>query len=129
MIDFIDFYIKYPEHPSYLPNKITEDDVINVIIQKYEMILFTNQGEVLGDPEFGGNLEELLYETKVSAAYVENQLNEQILRYIPEIADIGYKLEAVFAEDINNYQEMLFINFELRDYKVFAQIGKLYGGS
>jgi phage baseplate assembly protein W len=93
------------------------------------MILFTNHGELLGDPNFGGNLEELLYETKVSATYVESQLNGQIVEYIPEIADIGYKLEAVFAQDTENYQEMLFINFELKDYKVFAQIGKLYGGS
>jgi phage baseplate assembly protein W len=128
MIDFKDFYIEYPGHPSYEPNTIIEDDVIRVIIQKYEMILFTNQGELLGDPNFGGNLEELLYETKVSAAYVESQLNSQIVEYIPEIADIGYKLEAVFAQDTENYQEMLFINFELKDYKVFAQIGKLYGG-
>lgn len=129
MIDFIDFYIEYPGHPSYEPNTITEDDVIRVIIQKYETILFTNQGEVLGDPNFGGNLEELLYETKVSATYVENQLNNQIVTYIPEIANIGYKLEAVFTQDSGNYQEILFINFELKDYKVFAQIGQLYGGS
>ena len=127
MVNFIDFYIEYPGHPNYNPVRIVEDDIIRVIIQKYEMILFTNQGEVLGEPDFGGNLEELLYETKVSAEFVERQLNEQILRYIPEISKVNYKLEVVFAEDPGNYQEVMFVNFEIQDYKVFAQIGAIYG--
>lgn len=129
MIDFIDFYISYKGHPNYQPDEIEEDDVIRVIIQKYEMILFTNQGEVLGDPLLGGNLEELLYETNVSAAFVEQNLNLQILNYIPEISNIPYKLEVEFVQDTNTFQDFMFINFQIKDYEVFAQIGKLFGGS
>lgn len=127
MIDFIDFYIEYPTHPSYEPNRLGEDDVIRVIIQKYELILFTNQGEVLGDPNFGGNLEELLFETNVSAEFVKRQLNEQIQIYIPEIINVQYVLDVVFAQDPANYQDIMFINFQIQDYKVFAQIGAIYG--
>lgn len=129
MIDFIDFYIEYQGHPYYNPNRINEDDVLRVIIQKYEMVLFTNQGEVLGEPTFGGNLEQLLYETKVSAEFVKRELNQQILFYIPELLNTDYKLDVVFAQDTYNYQEVMFINFEIQDYKVFAQIGTIYGGS
>jgi len=127
MIDFIDFYIEYPTHPSYSPNRLDEDDIISVIIQKYETILFTNQGEVLGDLNFGGNLEELLFETSVSGDFVKRQLNDQIQIYIPEIVNVEYKLDVVFAQDPGNYQDIMFINFEIQDYKVFAQIGAIYG--
>jgi hypothetical protein len=127
MIDFIDLYIEYPNHPNYNPNRLDEDDIIRVIIQKYEMILFTNQGEVLGEPNFGGNLEELLYETSVSADFVKRQLNAQIQRYIPEIINLNYDLDVVFAQDPGNYQDIMFINFQIQDYKVFAQIGSIYG--
>lgn len=129
MIDFRDFYIEYKGHPNFNPERIEEDDVIRVIIQKYEMILFTNQGEVLGEPNFGGNLEELLYQTNVSAEFVKRELNQQILQYIPEIVNVDYKLDVIFVQDITTYQDVMFINFELQDYKVFAQIGTIYGGS
>ena len=129
MIDFRDFYIEYKGHPNFNPERIEEDDVIRVIIQKYEMILFTNKGEVLGEPNFGGNLEELLYQTNVSAEFVKRELNQQILQYIPEIVNVDYKLEVVFVQDTTTYQDVMFINFELQDYKVFAQIGTIYGGS
>lgn len=127
MIDFKDFYIEYPGHPSFVDKRIIEDDVIRVIIQKYETILFTNKGELLGDSDFGGDLEKLLYETKVSSQYVESEITKQIIKYIPEILNVDFKLEAAFVEDTGNYQEILFINFEIKDYRVFAEIGNRYG--
>lgn len=121
--DYTDFYILYQGHPRFEPLELIEDEVINVIIQKYEMILFTNQGEVLSQPQLGANLLELLYETKVSASTVKNNINQQIQRFIPEIANIPYFLDVVFAQDPNNYQDVMFTRFQIRDIEVFAQIG------
>ena len=36
---FIDFYIGYIGHPRFRDPELIEDDVIRVIVQKYEMIL------------------------------------------------------------------------------------------
>ena len=44
--DFRDFYIGYEGHPRFTINKIITDDIIRVIVQKYEMILFTNKVQV-----------------------------------------------------------------------------------
>ena len=76
--NFIDFYIRYPGHPDYIPLELIEDDVVKVIIQKYEMILFTNKGEVLGEPNFGGDLTLLLHETKLSSESIQGDLMAQI---------------------------------------------------
>ena len=53
---FIDFYIGYPGHPRFKNLELIEDDIVRVIIQKYEMVIFTNKGELLGDPNFGATL-------------------------------------------------------------------------
>ena len=55
--DVKDLVIRYPGHPKYQEGRIVEDDEVEVIVQKLEMILFTNRGEVLGNPDIGANLE------------------------------------------------------------------------
>ena len=81
--DFSDFYIQYEGVPKYNSAELVEDDLIRVIIQKYQLILFTIKGEVLGDPDFGANLDELLYETTVSEAFVRDIIQDQLQTYVP----------------------------------------------
>jgi len=120
--NFIDFYIRYPGHPDYIPLELIEDDVVKVIIQKYEMILFTNKGEVLGEPNFGGDLTLLLHETKLSSESVQGELMAQIADYIPEIDKMSYELAVNFYDDPENYQEYMEINFTINGYEVYATI-------
>ena len=122
--DFTDFYILYRGHPRYQLGEINESEPINVIIQKYEVMLFTNKGEVLGDPNFGANLLELLYQTKVSSSYVKEKIEEQIQIYIPELFSANYSLEVVFVQDPENYQDIMFVNLRLADRDIYAQFGR-----
>jgi len=120
--DFKDHYIGYKGHPRFVINKIVEDDVIRVIIQKYEMLLFTNKGELLGDPDFGCDLPKLLFQTKVSAEGVKKIILQQIRKYIPELSTTNFQLQASFFQDPENYQDVLQIDFQLADYEVYALI-------
>ena len=120
--NFIDFYIHYPGHTDYIPLELIEDDVVKVIIQKYHMIIFTNKGEVLGEPNFGGNLTELLHETKLSSESVQGDLMAQIADYIPEIDNMSYELTVNFYDDPERYQEYMEINFSINGYEVYATI-------
>lgn len=121
--DFTDFYIKYPGHPNFTDSSLIEDDIIRVILQKYEMIIFTNKGELLGDPNFGGDLYRLLHQTKVSSKYVEKQLNRQIAEYIPELNGIDHSLNIRFAKDPYKYSDIMFIDFSVKDYEVNSFFG------
>lgn len=121
-LNFTDFYILYPGHPRYNSSELVEDDLIRVIIQKYEMILFTNQSEVYGEPNMGCNLLELLYETGVSAEFVESLIRGQIGLYISELNTINYELEVTFEQDPVNFQDIMFITMRLKDYEVYAII-------
>ena len=124
MFNYTDFYIIDKTDPSYTANQVIEDDIIAVILQKYKMILFTNKGDVMGNPDFGGDLEMLLNETKVSAAYVEKNLNAQITDYIPELVNMDYTLEVVFTQEPSNFYDTMYIFFKISDFEVYAQFGK-----
>lgn len=120
--DFADFYIEYPGHPRFTDNTIIEDDIIRVIIQKWEMILFTNKGELFCDPNFGGDLVTFLHETRLSAETIEKELNEQISTYIPELNTITYTLNVNFYQDPDRYQEYMEVYFQVSEYDVYATI-------
>lgn len=120
--NFTDFYIAYPGHPRFTDKELIEDEVVRVIVQKYEMIVFTNKGEVLGDPNFGADLPKLLFETKVSAKAVENDIRDQITEYIPELRTISYELSVSFYQDPENYQDVMEVFFQISEYDVFLTI-------
>jgi hypothetical protein len=120
--DFTDFYIIYPGHPRFNNLQIIEDDVVRVIIQKWELLIFTNKGELFCDPEFGGDLPKYLHETRLSAESIEMDLRGQISEYIEELQSIEYKLEINFFEDPERYQEYMEIKFEISEYEVFAVV-------
>lgn len=121
--NFTDFYIGYPGHPRFKDPGIIEDDIIRVIIQKYEMILFTNKGEVFGELDFGVNLEELLFETKLSAESIEAMINDQISKYISELSNTNYTLTVSFFEDPERYQDYMEILLNIKDYEVYTIVG------
>ena len=121
-VSFLDFYIGYKGHPRFRSPELVEDDIIRVIIQKYEMILFTNKGELFGDPNFGADLPRYLHETRVSAETVEGNIRAQIVDYIPEVDNIEYSLKIEFYEDPERYQEVMVIGFKVNDYEVFASV-------
>ena len=123
MFDFKDFYILYDGHPRFNSSVTEEDDIMQMIIQKYEVILFTNQGEVYSEPNLGANLESLIFETTVSAEYVQKVINDQIVQFIPEITGINYEINCVFTKDPYNYQDILYVNFKIGKYDVYAKLG------
>jgi hypothetical protein len=120
--NFIDFYIGYPGHPMYRNTELIEDDLVRVIVQKYEMIIFTNKGEILNEPNFGGDLQLLLHETRLSATSIEGDLRAQIADYIPEIDGVGYELTVEFFDDLTRHIEYMVISFTIQGYDVYATI-------
>ena len=121
-LDFTDFYIEYPGHPRFRDLQIIEDDVVRIILQKWEMILFTNKGELFFNPGFGGDLERLLHETRLSADTIESDLNGQINSYISELNGVPYTLKVTFYEDPERHQEYMEVYFSIAEYEIYAVI-------
>ena len=114
--DVKDLVIRYPGHPKYEPGRIIEDDEIEVIVQKLEMILFTNKGEVLGNLDIGANLEYYLWQTRVTTGNLKNKVEEQISTYIPELISIGYSFDVQLYE--GTLRDILYLNFVIKGYNI-----------
>jgi hypothetical protein len=111
-----DLVIRYDGHPKFEKNRIIEDDEIEVIVQKLEMILFTNKGEVLGDIELGCNLEYYLWRTRVTTGTLKSKVEEQINIYIPELATLGYLFNIDLYE--GTLRDILYLNFIIKGYNI-----------
>jgi hypothetical protein len=101
---------------KYVVNKMIEGDVINVIVQKLEMLLFTRTGEVYGQVPFGADLEYYLWQTDVSVRDLRSLIVTQISTYIPELDTIGYTLDVSVYE--GPIQDTLVLNFVIKGYNV-----------
>jgi len=121
--DYTDFYIIDSSYNKFNDTELIEDDIIKIIIQKYQVIVYTTKGDVMGDTNLGSNLLELLYETRLAAKDVKDLIEEQIYSYIPEITQTPFTLTVTFQQDPENYQDIMFIEFTIDEFKIVNQIG------
>jgi hypothetical protein len=117
-VDNRSFYITYPEHPKYKENEIVSEDPLKVIINKIEMVLFTNKGDFMGDVDFGANLPFYLWQTQVSAEFIQQTIQQQFDAYIPELEQFNTSLTVEITE--GDFQDILFVNVEIDEVQVRA---------
>lgn len=116
--DWKDLTIRWDGHQKYKSTQLFEDDLMEIIIQKFEMILFTNKNEIYGQDGFnlGVNLEYYLWETKISNDLIKTKIIQQVNQYIPELNLIGYDLELkIFNGEV---RDILEINTTIKGYNL-----------
>lgn len=114
ILDFKDLYTKYDGHPRFHSNTIVEDDVVEVIVQKLENVLFTNKGDLYGEQNMGCNLEYFLWQTKLPVNDIRSIIVEQLNTYLPEINELGYDFTIELFE--GTYRDILYLNFVIKGY-------------
>lgn len=116
--NFSDLTIRWQGHPKYRSNKIIEDQIIEVIVQKLEMLLFTTENEVYGQDSigFGIGLEKYLWETRISNNIIENKIKKSITNWIPELDIMGYELVMNIFE--GTVRDIMELNFTIKGYNV-----------
>jgi hypothetical protein len=113
--DVRDLVIRYEGHPKYEANRIVEDDEVEVIVQKLEMLLFTNQSDVIGD-EIGVGLEFYLWQTRISIPTIESKIRAQVSNYVLELDQLGYTLSVDIFE--GTYRDIMYVNFIIKGYNI-----------
>ena len=116
--DFKDLVIRRRNHPKYRSTKIIENDAIEVVVQKLEMILFTNTKEILGQDgiNLGANLEFYLWNTNVSNDILKSKVAQQINAFVPELNIIGYTFELKLFE--GTVKDILELDFVIQGYNI-----------
>lgn len=76
-----DIYSREVTSNNYNPNRLEVDDALSQLIIKIENTLFTNKTEVLGVPDFGASLDELIFSLVLNESVIEERINKQISSY------------------------------------------------
>lgn len=93
-----EIYIRTEDDPMYIPGLVDYSNEIESIISKVRMLLGTTPGEVLGDHNFGIDIEYLVFNTKVAAYDIKEKLNELILTYIPHSDKVRLGVDINFGK-------------------------------
>lgn len=115
-VDLRDFYILTESHPKYNEYKLTENDPMRFVIQKLENLLMSNKGDVLGDPEYGCDLQYFLWKTGVPTETVKRVIYEQVNKYIPELFNFNFSASVDMYE--GTVRDIMYINITVQESNV-----------
>jgi hypothetical protein len=79
-----DFYTRTTEDPKYLADRLEISDELESAIQQTKMTLFTKKGEVLGESDFGIDLDSYLFEYSIDPSRLGKDATGQINKYVAE---------------------------------------------
>ena len=83
------------------------------------MIMFTEKGEILGDPEFGLGLEDQLFDFNVNQSVIRDRFYAQIGQYI---IDTTYQIDIEFDYQQLATQDQLIIYITINGQPVLGFI-------
>lgn len=115
----IDIYLKVQTDPNFSPYELEEEDDLERFIQAVDMILTTKKGEILGEPGFGSNLEEYLWNFKVGSNQIKSNIISQIETYCSEFSsNIPYDIAVNFIK--GDIYDSIIVDLEIDGTKVLG---------
>jgi phage baseplate assembly protein W len=108
----MEFYVRSLGDPGYNPDKLQQDDDLSMLLTQIETILFTKKGSVLGNPDFGANLEDYVYELRYNEYLIKSAINEQLNRYVPLSKKYPVSIAVDFTEELNRHVMFLDIRVD-----------------
>lgn len=93
----MELYIKTIGDPNFDPKGIDVENELSQLLIQIETLLFTNKGDVLGDSEFGADLEKMIYSFNFNEFEVKKAIEDQIERYCPLASKYNTKVEIEFT--------------------------------
>jgi hypothetical protein len=98
-----EIYIRDESDPFYDPNMIDYTNEVENVISQIRMILGTKPGEMLGDYNFGVDLEYIIFNTRKSAEELADKIREQINVYVHHSSKISVDVDVNFGDSGRGY--------------------------
>lgn len=108
----MEFYVKTLGDPGFNPDKLQQDEELAMLLTQIETILFTRRGSVLGNPDFGANLEDYVYELQYNEYLIKRAINEQLNKYVPLSKKYPVSIDVDFTEELNRHVMFLDIRVD-----------------
>lgn len=100
-----EIYLRVPSDDFFENDRLEVTNEIEALVDKIRMVMLTKKGELLGDPNFGVDLESYIFETYFDKKGIQREIQTQFALYIPEmkkyeILTSAYLSEGEFRSDI-----------------------------
>ena len=110
----MEFYVKDIGEPNFQPDKLQQDAELSMLLTQIETMLFTRKGEVLGNPEFGVNLEDYVYSFRYNDYLIKKVIVEQLNMFVPLAQKYNVDVGVEFVEDSDRHAMFLDITVDSR---------------
>ena len=110
----MEFYVKSINDPNFQIDKLQQDDEISMLLTQLQVILGTRKGDVLGNPDFGANLEDYVYEFRYNDYMLKNIVEQQISAYVPHAAKYNVEVDIQFLNEVYRHTVYLDIIVDSR---------------
>ena len=109
----MELYIKSGDDPNWRPDQMQVDEELAMLLTQIETLFFTNKGDVLGDLEFGLNLEDYVYSFRYNDSMLQGVVKNGISTYIPLSNKYKIDVEVEFTEQTE--RNIVLINVIIND--------------
>lgn len=114
----IDLYIRPEEENTDI---LEINDPISAFVEQIEVLFFTQPGEVLGEPNFGIDLERYVHELSLNEYDIKQKIRSQIKQYCPLAQNYNYTIDIFFAKSSSGLDAAL-INVTIENNTILGVI-------
>jgi hypothetical protein len=117
-----EIYCKLPSAGGYKKDTIETDNLVEEILQRCRVCLGTRPGDILGDPLFGIDLEDFIFDMSVDT----DEIKERIDNLLNNYAGAGYEddyiidTEVLFGHNTTDMSDYLLINIRLNGQRILG---------
>ena len=104
----MEFYIKDIGDPHYDNTEVQSSSEIAMLLIQIETLLFTRKGDVMGDPEFGANLDDYVYSLRYNETMLKGIIEKQLAYYVPLAAKYNTTVDVHFTDE--DTRHLLFVD-------------------
>ena len=114
----IDFYTRKEDLSKYVADILEITDEVSILITQIESVLFTQKNQVLGQQNFGINLENLLFTFKKNESELTSEIKNQIYAYCPLAQKYNVDIDVSFKQ--TDVRDIGLINIYIKDRRPFS---------
>jgi len=91
-----------------------QDTELSMLLTQIQTMLFTRKGEVLGQPDFGANLEDHVYELRYNDYQLKTVVVNQLMSFVPLAKKYDVAINFEVVEDVDRHIMFLDITVDSR---------------
>ena len=119
-----EIYCRIPSFSGYKSNIIECENSAEEILQRCRVCLGTKPGEILGDPFFGIDLEDYIFDMSVDVEEIQEKVNNLLNNYAVAGMEDEWRIttEIYFGHNTTDNSDWMLLDIYLNDQKAMGVV-------